>query len=132
MITIDLDNDAFKPSPRREVARLLLQDVVPFLRPVEDGRGKKLVDENGNTCGKWEMTEGDEPQDPTDAAASMTFDLATYLLEAHKASGEYESSHGGDADHPGEAPEACSYCRTIASARDILAKLKWDVSALRP
>jgi hypothetical protein len=43
--------------------------------------------------------------------------------------GEYEG-HAGDADHDGEAPEACSYCRDIAAARELLRAAGRDVSAL--
>lgn len=36
------------------------------------------------------------------------------------------------ADHDGEAPEACSYCRGIVEARTFLAEAGGDVSALTP
>jgi hypothetical protein len=44
--------------------------------------------------------------------------LTDYLLEAHEH--EFEDNHGGDADHPGEAPETCSYCNAIDEARMFL------------
>lgn len=48
--------------------------------------------------------------------------LAGYLDEAHAE--EIEGDHGGDADHDGPAPEACSYCRVAVEARERAAALR--------
>ena len=44
--------------------------------------------------------------------------MTANLIEAHMS--ELEDNHGGDAEHTGEAPEACSYCRDINTARGVL------------
>lgn len=49
------------------------------------------------------------------------------LIESHQ-----EDSNGGDADHNGEALEACSYCRDMAYARGVLTASGVDVTPLRP
>lgn len=58
--------------------------------------------------------------------------LAGYMIEAHGDAGEYEDSHGGDASHPGEAPEACSYCNAVDAARLTLAAFGRNADHLTP
>jgi hypothetical protein len=65
--------------------------------------------------------------DVYDALLEMT----AHLIETHMESGEYDG-HGGDADHDGEAPEACSYCESIQKSRELLRGLGVDVSAIEP
>lgn len=49
-------------------------------------------------------------------------DLITDLLEAHD--DELTSCHYGDSDLAGEAPEACSYCKDIATMREAIEKAR--------
>ena len=46
--------------------------------------------------------------------------LTDYMLESHQS--ELDDMHSGDVDHKGEAPEDCSYCRAIQTARVAIAK----------
>jgi hypothetical protein len=54
-LTINMDNAAFDGAPRYEIARLLntVQAAVSYPGRV-DG---KVLDVNGNTVGRWEITE---------------------------------------------------------------------------
>jgi hypothetical protein len=63
-------------------------------------------------------------------ALDLLEQMTANLIESHQS--EFEDGHGGDADHDGEAPEACSYCRDIVEARMFLAEAGRDVSALTP
>ena len=63
-----------------------------------------------------------------DLLAKLTADL----LESHASGDEFETCHHDDADHPGEAPEACSYCNDIDAARQLLEAAGRDVSHLKP
>lgn len=56
--------------------------------------------------------------------------MVANLIEAHAS--EFEDGHAGDADHDGEAPEACSYCKDIAEARELLLAAGHDISAITP
>lgn len=56
-------------------------------------------------------------------------EMTSHLIEAHMDAGEYDG-HGGDADHDGEAPEACSYCESIQKSRELLRGLGVDVSSI--
>lgn len=56
--------------------------------------------------------------------------MTANLIESHMS--EFEDNHAGDADHDGEAPEACSYCRDIAVARSLLKSWGHDITALVP
>ncbi len=53
---------------------------------------------------------------------SATQELIDCMLESHES--ELTSQHGGDADHDGEAPEACSYCEGVDQARMAIAAVK--------
>ena len=55
--------------------------------------------------------------------------LTAHLIEQHAEAGEYDG-HYGDADHEGEAPEVCSYCAHIATARAVLAAAGRNVDHL--
>jgi len=61
-------------------------------------------------------TSTDVLQEALDRLLGMT----SFLLEAHMDEMSCESNHGDDADHEGEAPEVCSYCRAIVNARKFL------------
>lgn len=56
--------------------------------------------------------------------------MTANLVESHIE--ELTNNHGGDADHEGEAPESCSYCRDIRDARELLRLAGEDVTAITP
>ncbi len=52
---VDMDNAAFEERPASELGRLLRQAA----RKIEQGAdGGKLMDINGNSVGRWEVTNG--------------------------------------------------------------------------
>lgn len=53
-ITINTDNDSFKPAPQLEVARILadLSEKAEEAVSLRDMNGRKVMDENGNSVGK--------------------------------------------------------------------------------
>lgn len=55
-ITIDCDNDAFQPRPGREIRRIL-EHAARVLQTTYDRGDMKLLDSNGNTCGKVTVSE---------------------------------------------------------------------------
>ena len=59
-ITLEMDNDAFHPVAGYEAARVLTR-LAKLLDGVDLGTtwmdAGKLVDSNGNTCGRWEITD---------------------------------------------------------------------------
>lgn len=63
-------------------------------------------------------------------ALKIIENLTAYLIEAHMPA--FESCHEGDENHQGEAPESCTYCNAIDTARQFLAAAGVDVSALTP
>lgn len=54
--------------------------------------------------------------------------MVANLIETHAS--ELADCHAGDADLPGEAPEACSYCADIVEARELLAAAGRDTEHL--
>ncbi len=49
-LEIECDNDAFEPSPKMEIARILCATVKRIKSGADSG---PLFDENGNKVGKW-------------------------------------------------------------------------------
>jgi hypothetical protein len=49
-LKIDLDNDAFRPTPCDELARILRQIAIDLERGMTFGVAR---DHNGNSCGTW-------------------------------------------------------------------------------
>ncbi|MGB8065729.1 MAG: hypothetical protein WCF26_27840 [Candidatus Sulfotelmatobacter sp.] len=51
-------------------------------------------------------------------SAQLVEQLLEYALEMH--SKEMRECHGDDADHPGLAPDVCSYCKTFEGVAKLL------------
>ena len=56
-ITINMDNDAFGDYPEAELADILRKLAARVVLGVNTGEEKTLFDYNGNTVGKFEVTE---------------------------------------------------------------------------
>lgn len=56
--------------------------------------------------------------------------MTMHLMETHM--DEFSDNHAGDADHGGEAPEDCSYCKTVGEVRAYLKSIGVDVSPINP
>lgn len=56
-LTINCDNAAFEHSPTAEIASILHRTVADIQSGVEVGDTGTLRDANGNTVGRWQVTE---------------------------------------------------------------------------